>query len=81
MENDKLLQRFPSPDGKRWIELRQQSDCLFYFQEFYEATDHVPHYGPETFASPGFKSGLYASAEAAEDDLRKMVPWLGGISK
>ena len=45
MDDDKLLQRFPSPDGKRWFELRQQSDGMFYFQEFSEATDAVPVYG------------------------------------
>jgi len=44
MEDDKLLQRFPSPDGKRWFELRRQSDGMFYFQEFSE--------------SPGRRSGL-----------------------
>ena len=81
MEDDKLLQRFPSPDGKRWIELHQRPDGMFYFQEFYEAIDNSPHYGSQTYTSPGFRSGLYASAKAAEDDLRKMVPWLGGISK
>jgi hypothetical protein len=81
MESDKLLQRFPSPDGKRWFELRQQSDGLFYFREFSEATDAVPIYGAESYTSPGFRSGLYGSAKAAEDDLRKMVPWLGGIAK
>ena len=80
MEGDKLLQRFPSPDSKRWFELRQQSDGLFYFQEFSEATDPVPIYGAESYTSPGFRSGLYPSAKAAEDDLRKMVSWLGGIS-
>jgi hypothetical protein len=54
MEDDKLLQRFPSPEGKRWIELRQQSDGLFYFQEFYEASEDIPDYGSETYTSPGW---------------------------
>jgi hypothetical protein len=36
MERDKELQRFPRPDGKRWIELRERPDGLFYFQEFYK---------------------------------------------
>jgi hypothetical protein len=80
-EDDKLLQRFPSPDGKRWFELRQQSDGMFYFQEFSESTDAVPVYGAESYTSPGFRSGLYATVKAAEDDLRRMVPWLGGISE
>jgi hypothetical protein len=81
MEDDKLLQRFPSPDGKRWFELRQQADGMFYFQECSEATDAMPVYGAQSFASAGFRSGLYKSADAAEADLRQMVPWLGGIAK
>jgi len=81
MEDDKLLQRFPSPDGKRWIELRERPDGMFYFQEFYEATKHIPDYGSETYTSPSWQSGLYKTAEAAEADLRKMIPWLGGISE
>ena len=36
VERDKELQRFPSPDCKRWIELRERPDGLFYFQESYE---------------------------------------------
>jgi hypothetical protein len=81
MGQDKVLQRFPSPDGKRWFELRQQPDGMVYFQEFAEATDAVPIYGTDSYTSSGFKSGLYKSAKAAEDDLRRMVPWLGGIAK
>ena len=76
MERDKLLQRYPSPDGKRWIDLYEQPDGLFYFQEFYEARDDVPTYGTATYIAPGWKSGLYQRYEAAESDLRKMAPWL-----
>jgi hypothetical protein len=76
MEGDKLLQSYPSPDGKRCIELRQQPDGLFYFQEFSEAADNVPVYGAQTLTSPGWKSGLYKSAAAAEADIQKMTPWL-----
>ena len=81
MEDDKLLQRFPSPDGKRWFELHERPDGMFYFQEFSEAADSVPTYGPRSGVSAGFRSGPYASAKAAEEDLRNMVPWLGGISE
>jgi hypothetical protein len=81
MKDDKLLQCFPSPDGKRWVELRQQSDGQFYFQEFMEAADSAPEYGAQSNVSPGLRSGLYASAKAAEDDLRQAIPWLGGIAK
>jgi hypothetical protein len=76
IEQDKLIQRFPSPDGNRWIDLYENPAGLFYFQEFYEAGDNVPVYGAETLRSPGWKSGLYRHAEAAESDLRKMAPWL-----
>jgi hypothetical protein len=76
VERDKLLQRFPSPDGRRWIDLYEKPDGLFFFQEFYEARDDVPNYGTATYTSPGWKSGLYRHAEAAESDLRKMAPWL-----
>ena len=41
--DDKTLQTYPSPDGKRWIELRQRPDGMFYFQEFYDvALDDIP---------------------------------------
>ena len=76
MERDRLLQRYPSPNGKRWIDLYERHDGRFYFQEFYEARDDLPDYGAETYTSPGWTSGLYESAEAAERDLYKMVPWL-----
>ena len=82
MEGDKLLQRFPSPDGKRWIDLYENSNGQFYFQEFYEATaDDVPAYGAETFIAPGWQSGLYKHRKAAEADLQKMAPWLSEKSK
>ena len=80
MDDDKLLQRFPSPDGKRWFELRQQFDGMFYFQEFSETTDAVPVYGGQSYTAPGVRSGLYQSADAPEDGMRKMVPWRGGRS-
>jgi len=76
MQGDKLLQRFPSPDGKRWIDLYENSNGQFYFQEFYEARSDIPNYGAETYTSPGWSSGLYQRAEEAESDLRKMAPWL-----
>jgi hypothetical protein len=76
MERDKLLQQYPSPDGKRWIDLYENTDGLFYFQEFYEGRDDIPTYGTGTYTSPGWKSGLYGRREAAESDLQKMAPWL-----
>jgi hypothetical protein len=81
VEGDRLLQRFPSPDGERWIDLYENPDGLFYFQEFYVARDDIPNYGTETYTSPGWKSDLYQSAKAAESDLQKMAPWLHEDSK
>jgi hypothetical protein len=81
MANDKTLQTYPSPGGKRWIELRQRPDGLFYFQEFSDAADNVPEYGPATNTTPGLRSGTYQSLEAAESDLVKMAPWLCEKSK
>jgi hypothetical protein len=79
--DDKTLQTYPSPDGKRWIELRQCSDGLFYFQEFSDAAPDDPEYGPATNTTPGLRSGTYKSFEAAESDLIKMTPWLCAKSK
>ena len=76
MESDKLLQTYPSPDDKRWLELRQRPDGRFYFQEFTEAVDNIPVYGAESAKRPGWKSEMYDSVEAAERDLQKMAPWL-----
>jgi hypothetical protein len=76
MESDKLLQRFPSPEGNRWIDLYEQPDGQFYFQEFYEDRDNLPNYGAQIDRSPGWKSSLYQRAEEAENDLQKMAPWL-----
>jgi hypothetical protein len=79
-EDGKLLQRFPSPDGKRWVELWQRADGRFYFQEYYERRDDVPDYGTDTYISPGWQSGLYERREDAGSDLRKMTPWLSSHS-
>jgi len=51
----RYCKRFPSPDGKRWFDLRKQSDGKVYFQEFSEGT---PIYGTDSCASPGFKSSV-----------------------
>ena len=80
--DDKTLQTYPSPDGKRWIELRQRPDGMFYFQEFYEASpDDSRIWTRRNYTTPGFASGLYESFEAAESDLIKMTPWLCAKAK
>ena len=88
MERDEELQRFPSPDGKRWIELRERPDGLFYFQEFYEPIVADP--ADETMddqaitivwvSRAGWRSGLYERLADAQRDLKEMTPWLRGNS-
>jgi hypothetical protein len=79
--DDKTLQTYPSPDGKRWIELRQRADGLFYFQEFSDVAPDDPEYGPAVNTMPGLRSGTYKSFAAAESDLIKMTPWLCAKAK
>jgi hypothetical protein len=81
MANDKTLQTYPSPEDARWIELRQRSDGLYYFQEFSDVGPSDPQYGPASDAVPGLRSGTYKTFEAAESDLVKMTPWLCAKSK
>ncbi|HTZ67566.1 MAG TPA: hypothetical protein VMA30_00410 [Xanthobacteraceae bacterium] len=81
MSDDKILQRYPSPDGKRWVDLRQRADGLFYFQEFAAPPDSVPEYGAQTNTVPGLRSGTCKTFEAAESDLKDMTPWLCAKSK
>ena len=77
---DKILQRYPSPDLKRWVDLRQQPDGLFYIQEFSATPASVPEYGAQTNTSSGLRSGTYKSLSAAESELQSMAPWLSAKS-
>jgi hypothetical protein len=73
---DKILQRYPSPDLKRWVDLCQQPDGLYYIQEFATTSDSVPEYGAQSNTSSGLRSGTYKSLGAAETELQSMAPWL-----
>jgi hypothetical protein len=77
---DKILQRYPSPDLKRWVDLRQQPDGLFYIQEFSATPVGVPEYGAQTNTLSGLRSGTYKSLSAAESELQNMAPWLSAKS-
>jgi hypothetical protein len=46
MERDKLLKRYPSPDGKRWIDLYERPDGLFIFRSFMRPATMFPVTGP-----------------------------------
>ncbi len=78
---DKILQRYPSPDLKRWVDLCQRPDGLFYIQEFSATPDSVPEYGAQSNTMPGLRSGTYKSLKAAETDLQNMAPWLCAKAK
>ena len=76
MKSGDLLERFPAPDGKRWVDLRVRPDGFFFFEEHFEDRDEIPGYGVEAFISPGWQSGLYERLEDATRDLQRMTPWL-----
>ena len=77
---DKILQRYPSPDLKRWVDLRQQPDGLYYVQEFAATPSSVPEYGAQSNTASGLRSGTYKSLSAAESELQSMAPWLSSKS-
>jgi hypothetical protein len=77
---DKILQRYPSPDLKRWVDLRQQPDGLYYVQEFSATPSSVPEYGAQSNTASGLRSGTYKSLSAAESELQSMAPWLSSKS-
>jgi hypothetical protein len=74
-----LLKRFESPDGRRWLDIYKRFDGLFCFQEFSEGPPKTELRGDSNI-SPGMESAAYDSAEAAEADARKRIPWLRDIS-
>lgn len=73
-----LVKRFESPDRQRWLELYKRVDGFFCFEEYFNDQDDMRHlgYGIYKFVSPGWESGLYETAEGAEADARKLIPWL-----
>ena len=77
---DKILQRYPSPDLKRWVDLRQQPDGLFYVQEFAATPASVPEYGAQTDTSSGLRSGTYKSLAPPRASCKSMAPWLSAKS-
>jgi hypothetical protein len=74
-----LLKRFESPDGRRWLDIYKRFDGLFCFQEFSEGPPKTELRG-DSNVSPGMESAAYDSAEAAEADARRRIPWLREIS-
>jgi hypothetical protein len=78
---DKILQRYPSPDLKRWVDLCQQPDGKYYVQEFSAPPKSVPEFGAQTNTSPGLRSGTYKNLAAAESELQSMAPWLSAKAK
>ena len=66
------IREWVSDSGKRAVRLHQREDHLFWFEEIYE--DFDDHAG--FFWTPGYQSGLFASGELAEAEIRSVTPWL-----
>ena len=68
-----LICRLDSEDGKRRVDVEFMSNGMYRFVELTE--DAGDEYTGPYMALTHF-SGLYESAEAAEHDARRMLPWL-----
>jgi hypothetical protein len=73
-----LVQTFTTPDGKRRLNIYAHESGFFSFTETTEARLDHPDLPEEkqTYWKIVLESGLYETSEAAEDDARKMTPWL-----
>jgi hypothetical protein len=72
------IKSFISPDAKRRLHLYERANGFFSFEETYEDYDDLTEFGMgiEAYWTPGYQSGLYESAEAAERDALAITPWL-----
>ena len=72
------VRAFTSPDGKREVVIYQRSNGLFSFAEKFEDTEDMTDFGLgiDTYWSVATESGLYGTADAAEQDARQTIAWL-----
>jgi hypothetical protein len=61
-----------SPCGKWKLNLFEREDGYLMFEEIYEDVDEdgVP------YSAPGYKSGIFIDAAAAEAEMKAITPWL-----
>ena len=73
-----VVQTFTAPDGKSRLEIHAHENGFFSFTQTTEARLDNPNLPEEmqTYWKIVHESGLYESAEAAENDARAMTPWL-----
>ncbi len=69
-----------SPDGRHRIVILEHRDRFTWEVETFIEVDDG-EWGAYEYWGPTECSGLYESAEAAETDARKSVPWLREISE
>jgi len=75
----KVVVRISSADGQRELTIDLQSGELYRFTES-TLTEGDEYHG--IYWATTYWSGLYATAEEAEADARRMFPWLStGISE
>jgi hypothetical protein len=70
MNDAKIVKSFLSRDEKRRVYIVQSGPGLFKFLE--EKEDVVDDY---VVMKPSYESGYFASAEDAEQEARRLVPW------
>ena len=73
-----IVRTFTTPDGKGRLNIYKGENGLFSFDETVEARLDSPNLpeAEQTYWKIVHESGLYQTAEAAEDDARAMTPWL-----
>jgi len=71
-----LIHRLESEDGKHLVDIELMPNGHYRFVEMTE--DEGDEYAGPYMALTHF-SGLYESAEAAEQDARGILPWLRGL--
>jgi hypothetical protein len=71
MSKERRLKTIERSDGKARLFILERDDGLFRFEG--EAEQEEDGY---VFWAPCDISGLYQTADAAEQDARRMIPWL-----
>ena len=68
-----VVRRLESGDGKNLVEISLALNGTY---SFVEMTEYAANEYTGPYMAPSHLSGLYDSAEAAEHDARRILPWL-----
>ncbi|MEK1933150.1 MAG: hypothetical protein AAAC47_25910 [Pararhizobium sp.] len=63
-------------DGKARVTFVDHGNGLYSFGEEQVLEDEVPGFGPYTYWSPTYESGLYAEFATAEREAKAVIKWL-----